>query len=269
MDKTDQHYLAGRIQDLCEKTYTEDYMTHTDFLSMSEMAVFYDSLRQSGENLLSGTYRSVPYMVWGGWEDAERRCICFLPTWMDRDAFLAQEEAEPQVVSCIEVKPVSLRFADELTHRDFLGALMHLGIERDRIGDILTDSQHAYVFVSRDMAELVCEDLTRVKHTTVICRIVSSAECDIRPSFEQIQGSVASERLDAVLAMACRISRTKAQTLISQEMVFVDGRTASSTSLTLPEGARVSVRGYGKFIYDGILLKTRKDRLMIRIRKFV
>jgi len=269
VDNSDYHYLIGRIQDLCEKTYREDYLTHTDFLSVSEIAVFYDMLRQSGENPAAGTCRGVPYVVWGGWEDAERCCICFLPTWMDKETFLAQEMAAPQVAACLEIKPVSLRFADELSHRDFLGALMHLGIERSRIGDILTDSQHAFIFVSKDMAELITDDLTRVKHTTVMCRSTSPSECDIRPSFEELQGSVASERLDAILAMACRISRTKAQTLVTQELVYVDGRTASSASMTLPEGARVSVRGYGKFIYDGIQLKTRKDRLMVRIRKFV
>ena len=182
------------------------------------------------------------------------------------ESFLLQEEAEPEVVSCMEVRPVNRKFADELTHRDYLGALMNLGLERDRIGDILTDSENAYLFVMKENAELICSELIRIRHTSVVCHPVPASSCTIRPEFEEREGSVSSERLDAILAMVYHLSRGKAQELVEQELVFVDGRTAFSGGYDLKPGSRVSVRGHGKFQYLGAGAQTKKGRFYAKVK---
>ena len=85
----------------------------------------------------------------------------------------------------------------------------------------------------------------------------------------RVQGSASRvERVDAVLSMVYHLSRARAQELIERELVFADGRTVRSAAHELREGSRVSVRGFGKFIYDGVLKTTKKDRRMVSVRVF-
>ena len=130
-------FLAGRIRDLATRAYNNSFVTHTDFLSASEVASFYQQLASEGIPSNVKEYCGANYVVYGGFPDAERAMICFLPDYMDEETFMASEKAEPSVLSCVRIAPVNNKFADELNHRDYLGSLMNLGIERDQIGDIL------------------------------------------------------------------------------------------------------------------------------------
>ncbi len=262
--------LEGRLRDLSNKAYQNEYTTHTDFLSASDLAEIYDIFSRQGVLRESTSYNGVTFCLYGGWEDADRKVMCFLPSYLDPETFVLQENAEPGVVSCIRISPVNERFAEDLNHRDYLGSLMNLGIERDCIGDILTNpgGTVCYVFVLKDMASLICKELVRIRHTSVKCQEVPPAECDIRPAFETVQGSVASERLDAILALVYKLSRAEAQRLVEAGNVFVDGRTAYSGGYDLKPGARVSVRGHGKFKYDGVEGTTRKGRLFAKVQVY-
>ena len=258
MKETD--YLAGRVRELANKAYQNEYITHTDFLSASELAGVYDGMIKEKE--------PVHFCLYGGREEADRNVLVFLPSYLDAENFQLQEAAEPQVVACIRVLPVNARFADALNHRDYLGALMNMGIERDKIGDILTarEEAKAYIFVMKDMAGLVCNELIRIKHTSVKCEEVLPGECDIYPEFEELEGSVASERLDVILSFVYHLSRADAQHLIDAQEVYVDGRTAFSGGYDLKTGVKVSVRGYGKFIYEGQTGTSRKGRLFVQVK---
>lgn len=160
------------------------------------------------------------------------------------------------------------KFADALTHRDYLGALMHLGIVREKTGDILCEDAEAYIFVSAEIVSVIAEELTRVKHTDVICEAVSPENCNFEQKYKELSGSVASERLDAVLAMAFRLSRGTAKELIDGENVMIDGRTTTDPGRILKAQERISVRGYGKFIYDGSGDRTKKGRTFAKVRIF-
>ena len=236
---------------------------------MSELAAFFQILASEGISSNVHEYCGAHYVIYGGFPDAERAMICFLPDYLTEEEFLAAENAEPSVLSCIHVTPVKEKFSDDLNHRDYLGALMNLGIERDQIGDIMTGEKEAYIFTTTEVADMICRELIRIRHTSVKCELVNGADCDIRPRFEEASGSVASERTDAILAFVYNLSRAEAQRLIEAEQVFIDGRTAYSGGYDLKVGARVSVRGHGKFIYDGPTGTTRKGRLFIKVRKFV
>ncbi len=260
--------LLGRIKDLARRANENNYITHTDFLSQSEL--FDVSSMCEREKLITGENQidGVNYCIYGGVDEPERAVMCFLPEYLDKETFLLQEKTDGEIVSCILIEPVNRRFADELTHRDFLGSLMNLGIERNRIGDIRTSEARGFVFVMDEVSDLICDELVRIKHTTVKCRKVPVSECDILPKFKEIEGTVSSERLDAILAFVYKLSRSRAQELVESESVFVDGRTAYSSGYDLKTGARVSVRGHGKFIYDGIQKETRKGRLSVKVRLY-
>jgi len=261
-------YLAGRIKDLANRAYLKGIVACTDFLSLSELALFYNILSSEGISSNVKKYCGAEYVIYGGWKDSERAIICFLPDYMDEETFFTSENAENTVVKCIKIEPLNSKFADELNHRDYLGSIMNLGIERDQIGDIITAENKAYVFATPNIADMMEKELVRIRHTSVKCHIVPCSECDIEPKFEEISGSVASERIDAIIAFVYHLSRSEAQKLIESESVFIDGRTAYSGGYDLKEGARVSVRGKGKFIYIGTTNTTRKGRLFVKIKVF-
>ncbi len=260
--------ILGRIKDLAAKAYENNYVTHTDFLSASEL---YDvRLLCASNGLITGESQinGVEYCTYGGPEDPDRNVICFLPSFMDEETFITQERKEGNIISCILIEPANRKFADTLTHRDYLGSLMSLGIERNRIGDILGNDRKAYIFVKKEISGLITDELCRIRHTTVTCREVPASECDIIPEFAEIKGTVPSERIDAILSLVYKLSRSKASDLIASGSVIVDGKLPGSPGLNLKTGNRVSVRGFGKFIYDGAEGITRKGRTTVKIRVY-
>jgi len=262
-------FLAGRVKDLATRAYMNNFTTHTNFLSVSEQALFYNILASEKIPANVHEYHGSHFVIYGGAKDAERAMVCFLPDYLDEESFIMSESEEPSVLTCVRIKPVNSKFADILSHRDYLGAIMNLGIERDQIGDIFTGDNEAYVFATCDIAEMICKELIRIKHTSVRCETVKISECNIEPKFEEIGGTVASERIDAILSFVYHLSRSEAQRLIESESVFIDGRTAYSGGYDLKKGARVSVKGHGKFIYIGQENTTRKGRLFIKVKIFV
>ena len=266
--------LAARIQELSERCFQRDIPQHTEFLDAAGQAVFHELKRS-----LSGAR----YLLYGGYPEADRRVLLFLPSYLELPEPVAasgQEQREQEedamlpalfaeVLACIRISPLNEKFSDELTHRDYLGALMNLGIERDKTGDILKEGASAYLFCMADIADFICEELHRVRHTSVSCERISPEACRVRPAFEELSVNVASQRLDAVIAAVYKLSRGTAAELIAGDRVFLDGRSAAKTGEALREHTRVSVRGYGKFLYEGTAGETRKGRLYVRIRKFL
>ena len=168
----------------------------------------------------------------------------------------------------LEVIPAHLRYSEALTHRDYLGALMNLGIERSCIGDILMKENGCCVFCQEKMVDYLCQELTMVRHTSVICRKADATE-PITPKMERVSGSVASPRLDSVIAMVFSSSRTKILPLIEGEKVFIDGKQVTSPAVQLKEGEIVSVRGMGKFRFAGSGGLSKKGRLYVYADKYV
>ena len=277
-----EEYLAGRIRDLWRKAEGEEYVTHSRFLSLSEQALAQQVLVEAGapapaqqvlveEGASSAAKPALkagggrPYwFLYGGTADADRRILVCCPSWAGSPA----EEAQG-FVACLYVRPRNERFTDHPGHRDYLGALMNLGITRDQIGDIYPGDSGAWIFVMREMADMICAELTSVRHTAVVTREVPASECTAMQKTRDVSGTIASERLDCIAAMAFHLSREKAKELIEAECVFADGRIPSGPSYNPAPGERISVKGYGKFIYLGTGGKTRKGRLSAAIRMFL
>ncbi len=250
----EKELLISKIKDLDHMAYDRNITRCTGFLTMSEQSVYLDIARE---------LNSKDHFLAGGHEDAERAMIIWPAGYADK-AYVTGS-----LISCILALPADARFADDLNHRDFLGALMNLGIERHCLGDILVSSSSAYIFCVSEMADFIVENLTQVKHTHITCKKVGLDECDIVPVFDEIKVNVASERIDAIVSAVYNISRTVAAKLITSEYIFIDGRVAKNSGVKIKEGARISVRNHGKFIYCGIDGTSRKNRLYVRIKKYV
>ena len=169
----------------------------------------------------------------------------------------------------VAVAPKSEKFSEELTHRDYLGAILGLGIERSLVGDILVRDRRAWVFCLPAAADLLASSLNQVRRTTVTAEITSADIPELQPRFAPLRLNIASERLDAVTAAFAGLSRGQADQLFRAEKVFVNGRAAADRSAKLKAGDILSVRGFGKAVYDGIEHETRKNRLWVILRKYV
>ena len=169
---------------------------------------------------------------------------------------------------CLKIAPANRRFAEELTHRDYLGAIMNLGIERSMIGDIVLQEGNAWVFVMEKMSRYLAENLTMIRHTSVITEITSDFSDLPEPETEEVSGTVSSVRLDSVVALCARLSRTKAAVYIEGEKVSVNGAVCTNVSLNLRGGEILSIRGIGKFRFGEPGNLTKKGRTSVVVYRY-
>ncbi len=245
--------FKNRILDLANRCDQSGIYTFSDFLDMGQQAVFFEMERELS---------FVPHTLFGGGEGCERRMVRF-----GSEEALGYEEDFP--ISCLTVQPLMQKFADSLTHRDFLGALMHLGIERDVLGDIIVRENVGYIFCEDTIAEFIAEHLDKVKHTSVSCTVGKECPAGAKPMFSSEEMVVSALRRDAIVAKAYKLSRSESGRLFAAKRVFINGRQCESPGSVLKEGDVVSVRGFGKFVFDGMLTETKKGRVRVRIRRYV
>ncbi len=238
-----------RFQELANRVYDKGFAIYSDFLGLAEISE------------LSAVRFSVPVTLYGGFKDAERCIACF----GDREIFNNNSDYP---IDCILIKPVSRKFADNLTHRDFLGSLMGLGIRREVLGDIIISENCGYLFCLNTITDYIVQNLTQVRHTTVECSVTNKIPKDALPQPENNEIIVSSERLDVIVAAIYKMSRSQVLSLFLTEKVFVNGVVKTSPSTTVNIGDKISVRGLGRFIYNGVLRRTKKDRLVISVDVF-
>lgn len=244
--------LKNRLKELADKSYRQNVYTFTGFLGLAELEVYY---RMEKELVYAHPVLN------GGDNDAERRIVRF-----GSPEEFGYEEEFP--IACVQVKPLQRKFADVLTHRDFLGALMNLGIERSCIGDIVVRDREGYFYCLSDMAAFLCENLQQICHTRVSCETVKGMEK--REAEEPVCAKVlaSSLRIDGCIAKVYNISRTDSLALFADRRVFVDGRMTENNSRLLKPGEVVNVRGYGKFRFREIENTTKKGRLCLMMEVY-
>lgn len=250
--ENDETLLKKRFLELAQRADRSGRFSYTPFLGLAEQDVLM-RLRSS---------LPLPFELFGGAEGCER-VVCRFGT---KELF-GYDEAFPIALLC--AKPVSMRFAGALSHRDILGALMALGIERSGTGDIVLIDNTAHIFCLERIAPYIEENFVKAANTVLsTSRETELPEGELyRLSRETV--NVASSRLDAVAAAFTRLSRGDMQALIERGLVFIDGRRAENGSRELKEGAVVSVRGYGRFIFRGEDHRTRKGRSAAVIDRYV
>lgn len=245
--------MKQRLADLANTCYQKGHYTFSHFLSPSDI----DEFMQIKEELAF-----VDASLSGGSEDAERQVVRF-----GSEEMFGYVEEFP--ICCLSCRPVMLKFAEKLSHRDILGALMNLGIERDVLGDILVKDKECYFFCLKNMKEYICENLTKIRHTNVVCTETDKLPEEFRPVRKREEHIIASERCDALISKVYHLSRGKCLPLFQEKKVFVNSRQYENNSGTLKEGDVVSVRGFGKFMYIGVVRETKKGRVTVAIEKYV
>lgn len=245
--------MKQRFVDLANTCYQNGHYTFSHFLSLAEQDEFFQIQKELS---------FVTHMWEGGAPDCERQMLRF----GDEETFGYVEEFP---ISCIHCRPLTPKFAEQLGHRDVLGALMNLGIERDVIGDIRVKDKNCYFFCLENMKDYICENLTKIRHTNVVCQVSEELPEEFKPEFRREEHMIPSERCDALISKVYHLSRGKCIPLFQEKKVFVNGRQFEKNSGALKAGDVVSVRGFGKFIYQGVLRETRKGNITVAIEKYV
>ncbi|MGN0484119.1 MAG: RNA-binding protein [Lachnospiraceae bacterium] len=245
--------MEKRFLDLARQAQRRNIVTFSDFLTLNEL----DILHQTTVKLESSV------SLFGGYEFAERQMVAFLP-----DA-LYYDWNYP--IRCCKITSRYPKFAEELTHRDVLGAVMHLGIERSKVGDIVVDTKKkvVYLFTTEAMADYLLENLTRIRHTEIQMENCDPSDLHIQPEFEIKHGIVSSVRLDCLVACFANVSRSKALTAIQSGKIFINGRLMQNPSYFCKNGEVLSIRSVGKFIFDSQDGTTQKGRTRITYRKYI
>ncbi len=241
--------LKNRFAELSDRAFERGIYTNSEFLTQAE------------QSELLKMKLPVKLLLYGGYDSAERRIAVF----GDEEDFGYECDIP---VAFVLIEPVQMKFADALSHRDFLGSLMGLGLRREMIGDIIIKENKAYLICLESVAEYIINQLVKVKHTSVKCSLCSDVPEDVLPVLRYEEHIVASERLDVVISAVFNLSRNVSQSKISAETVFCNSVLQINSSFILPENTTVSVRGSGRFIYDGVIRTTKKNKLVIAIRRY-
>lgn len=250
---TDEELTEKRLAELAGRAFHNNYYTYTPFLGLAELSILDTAKRTRKE--MSG----VKVYLYGGADGCERVVAAF----GDEEAFGYSPEFS---IICLKIEPVMQKFADKLTHRDFLGSIMNLGVEREVIGDIIVKDNIGYVFCLDGMAAYIIDNITRIKHTSVTCS-VSEYVPEVKADAVLMNIQVSSARIDACVAKVYRISRGDAVTLIKGRRVYINGVLCEGGSYTLKTDDVVSVRGRGRFEFLGIERSNRKGNLTLNILK--
>lgn len=248
----EEELLKKRLLELAEKAYNQNVYTHTHFLNEYEQSIYQDMKRELAY--------AHPSLV-GGHEHFTRAVVSF----GSEDLFGYQGEI---LVACARISPVFDKFAETLSHRDYLGALMNLGIERHQIGDILVDEKCAYIFCLPHIMKLLEEQFCQVKHTRVSVKKVVWEEMGYVQKYKKKEGFVASMRLDVLVAQAFSLSRTNSEKLLKAQKVFHNGKLCISAGQKMNQGDVISVRGYGKFLVKDIGKTSKKGRHFVTLAIF-
>lgn len=242
----EQELCKKRLIDLSRQADNRQIVTFSSFLNLNEQNIYH-----SLQNELYSQSK-----LFGGYDLAERQMVAFIP-----DA-LCYEWNFP--ICCIEAKPLYPKFAEDFSHRDILGAVMHLGIERNRLGDILCQNKTAYIFCDESIQPFIMDNLSQVRHTMMQLSLLEDYQkLSIRPEFEEHADIVASNRIDAIIARAYHLSRSEAADYIAAEKVFINGKRVNCNT-SCENGAIVSVRGKGRFVFETDQTLSKKGKLRVR-----
>lgn len=247
--KEDEVLLAG-IEDKISQCLENYMVTNSSFLDMRQRTLAEALCRQ---------HKGLRCCFYGGYEDAERTVAVFLPDYA--------ELADHDPLALLRITQSGQR---ALSHRDYLGALMGLGIKREIIGDILVRENGADIVILREMGEYLLYNYEKAGRTSLKAEIVPIGEIVVPENrFEEKRDTVASLRLDNLVASAFSLSRGRAAEAVEGGMVFVNGLQIDKADRQIKEGDKLVLRGKGKVLLKAVGGVTKKDRISIVLHKYI
>ena len=242
-----------RVSEWAQRSWSQGVYCFSPFLSLAELSDFH---------ALLPSLAPAPWALYGGAEGCERQMLRFGgPELCGYDA--------PFPIVCLKLSPQSPRFAEPLSHRDYLGAAMALGIQRELIGDIAVRPEAAYLFCQERIAPYLLDNLTQARHTALKGDVVAALPPGALFETRRLSVQVSSQRADALIARVFHLSRADAQALFPAGKVFVSGRLCESPGCTPRPGDILSVRGLGRMRYVGLESLSKKGKENTAVDLFI
>ncbi len=245
----DEQILFSRIDDAIRLKNVTGVFKAVGFLSESEIAKV---------KLLS-CLKGERYDFFGGYEDAERRFFISLPDWCESGA----------QTGVLKSFTFTYRKCDKLSHKDFLGTFMSLGITRESIGDILCEEGRTVAFVAENVSKYIALQIEKVGGVGVTITEGFSCPLPLSATLKEFTDTVASFRLDCIVAALIGTSREKAKEIILEKRVSVNALVNDKVTAIVPMDAKISIRGEGKFLLSPSSETTKKGRLILKYSKYV
>lgn len=246
MVRNEEEQLRLRLRQAAERANRLDRPVPDRFVTGAERDCAIHEARQAG----------VVAAFDGGWAEPERMQVCFYPAG-DEPVFTAV---------WLDVRwPAKFVRCD---HRDLLGSLMALGMDRSFFGDLIAMEDHAYLLTLPEMADRLPVEWQKAGNAPLTIRALEEAPAIEAPQGTMLRDTVPSLRLDAILASGMKLSRARAAELIREGAVSVDHRQETRTDRLLTEGQLLSIRGFGRIRLREVGQMTRKDRLPVQLEIF-
>lgn len=254
--KQEDKLLISKLIDKIEQVNKTNKITYTDFLNLYEKNICLKVLQKENIN----------YIFFGGYEGAEREiCILYPQKFNEK---IAVQNAKNEIKIIRIILPIMLK--GKYVHKDYLGGLMKLGIKREKLGDIIVDSNGADIIVKNEMTMFLENEithLTRFSKSKITVENIENIK-NIEKELKELEVIVSSLRLDCVVAELANTSRSKANEIIQGQRVFINYETEENNSRALKEGDILTIRGKGKFIIDSISGYTKKNRIILHILQY-
>lgn len=249
----EERMLLTQIAEKAENCRERCCVTSTRFLDLHEIEL--------AQRLLHAM-KAEHGLLWGGYERAERKILLFLPDWLEQNQ-LTDEENPLTAIRC------SRHREDMLTHRDYLGSLMGLGLRRDGIGDILVGEHGADIVVLREIMPFLLMNYEKAgRKRLTVSEIPLAALLIPEEKAVFVRDTVASMRLDAVAASMFRIPRTRAAEYVRAGKVFLNQQVCLRTDQEIVVRDRITLRGSGRGEVDEILGESRKGRVVVSLKRY-
>lgn len=251
----EERLLLARVLDRLEAARVRSSPAYTQFLSPGERAAV--------EGLLAACGHPA-HRFFGGFEGAERTVCGFCPDWLEPEELFEGEDGPLAAVR------LTVRGGAGLTHRDVLGAVLALGLTREKLGDILVREGECDLLLLRQTAPLLLSQLEKVGRFPVKCRQLPLAEVEVRPpEGKRVRDTVAALRLDAVTASGFALSRGRAAELIAGGRVCLNYKEVQKPDRTVAQGDVISCRGLGKFVVREVSGLSKKGRVILVLERYV
>ncbi len=242
-----ENLLQARIKDALSIAEKRPYFM--GFLSEGELVEIEDILQHAKISC---------YYFWGGYEHAKRRVLAVFPDYIN-----------PHTLD-FPIQPVTFTFSKNypLTHRDFLGSFMALGIERAALGDILIETGRCVAFIKAELWSYFYSNIHKIGKVSVAIQEGYTGSLPIDDHFIEVSGVVSSARLDCIVAFLSKLSREKAANLVKAGMVSLNHREICIGTKLINEADIISIRKTGRFVIDQLGPNTAKGRIKIRCRQY-
>lgn len=241
----DNLFLA-RVDDLSKLSHRTSVPHFLGFLSEEEQAVAKQFL----------TSKHINHTFYGGYDGAQRSIMCCMPDWCDSPVFP------------ITAVTFSYNNSFKLSHRDFLGALMSVGITRESVGDILTEDGRAVIFLKDKISNFVVTQIDKVGRVGVNISEGFKNPLPVMSELVECTVTVSSMRLDCVVSAVCNISRGCAVNFICNNSVLVNSLVTDKITKSLQEGDSLTVRGKGKFFITSASDRSKKGKIILNYSKY-